>query len=114
MKIGNLNIKNTAALAPMAGVTDFAFRELCAKNLAAFTVSEMISSMALIYNDKKTIKLLENKKLSCPYGIQLFGDDPEVMAKATKIVLKYNPDFIDINMGCPAPKILAAVPAAPL
>ncbi len=105
MKIGNLNVKNTAALAPMAGVTDLAFRELCCENLAAFVVSEMISSRALIYGDKKTLKLLENKNLSCPYGIQLFGNEPEIMAKASKIVLKYKPDFIDINMGCPAPKI---------
>lgn len=108
MKIGNLNVKNSAALAPMAGVTDLAFRELCAKNMAAFVVSEMISSMALTHADKKTIKLLENKKLSCPYGIQLFGSDPEVMAKAAKIVLNFNPDFIDINMGCPAPKITSS------
>ncbi len=105
MKIGNINIKNGAALAPMAGVSDYSFRKLCSDFGAAFVVSEMISAKALTYGDKKTKKLLNIGKCSYPCAIQLFGCEAETMAKAAKIALESKPDFLDINMGCPAPKI---------
>lgn len=105
MKIGNLEIKRPAALAPMAGVADRAFREVCASYGTAFTVSEMVSSMGLTMGDKKSRELMFLSEEERPSAVQLFGCKPEVMGKAAVEALKYNPDFIDINMGCPAPKV---------
>lgn len=105
MKIGNVNINKKAVLAPMAGVTDRAFRELCIKFGAGYTISEMVSSKGISYLNKRSIELMEISKLERPCGIQLFGDNPEIMAAATKIALEKDPDIIDINMGCPAPKV---------
>ena len=91
----------------MAGVTDMAFRTVCRDLGADVTVSEMISSRALVYQDSKTASLLERGENETPFGIQLFGNDPEVMAKAAEIAIsRTNADFIDINMGCPTPKIV--------
>lgn len=92
-------------LAPMAGVCDRAFRELCKEFGASYTVSEMVSAKALTMNDKKTYELLTLSKSERPSAIQLFGDDAATMAAAAKIAAKFSPDSIDINMGCPAPKI---------
>ena len=105
MKIGNLNIDGFAALAPMAGVADRAFRELCVSYGAAYTVTEMVSSKALTMQDKKSRELLEISDTERPCAAQLFGDNPEIMAQAAVKALEFKPQFIDINMGCPAPKI---------
>lgn len=106
----NLNIcgvpqKSHAVLAPMAGVSDRAYRELCVRFGAAYCVSEMVSSKALSFNSKKSEELMEISDLERPCGIQIFGDDPKCMADAAKHALENKPDIIDINMGCPAPKI---------
>lgn len=105
MKIGNLEIKGYAVLAPMAGVADKAFREICTEFGASYVVSEMVSSKGLQYNDKKTGSLMTLSESERPAGIQLFGSEPEVMAEAAKKAMEYKPDVIDINMGCPAPKV---------
>lgn len=104
MKIRDLEFNHIAFLAPMAGIADLAFRELCVQYGAAYTVSEMVSSKGLTMGDKKSAQLLTlgNDR---PAGVQIFGDDPEIMAKAALKCLDFNPDIIDINMGCPAPKI---------
>lgn len=105
MKIGNLEIKGHAALAPMAGVADRAFRELCVSYGASFVVSEMVSSKGLTMQDKKSKELLYLSDEERPAGAQIFGDNPEIMAQAACKAMSFSPDFIDINMGCPAPKI---------
>lgn len=108
MKIGNVEINGYAALAPMAGVADRAFRELCADFGAAYVVGEMVSSKGIVYNSEKSLELLELTESERPAAVQLFGCEPDVMAEAAKIAEKYNPDVIDINMGCPAPKIVCS------
>ena len=105
MNIGGLSIAGRAVLAPMAGVTDRAFRELCVRFGAAFVISEMVSSKGLQYNDKKTGQLMLLSEEEHPAAIQLFGCEPEAMAQAARKALAYGPELIDINMGCPAPKI---------
>lgn len=105
MKIGNLEIKGYACLAPMAGVADRAFRELCMSYGAAYVISEMVSSKDLTMQDKKSKELLFLSDAERPAGAQIFGDDPEIMANAALKAMEFSPDFIDINMGCPAPKI---------
>ena len=105
MKIGNVEIKGFAALAPMAGVADRAFRELCVEFGASYAVGEMVSAKGITYNNDKSLELLEISDEERPCAIQLFGYEPDVMAKAAEISLAYKPDIIDINMGCPAPKI---------
>ena len=105
MKIGNLQVDNPLFLAPMAGVTDWAFRTVCASLGAGVTVTEMVSSRALIYGDKKTAKLLK-KNAGSLCGAQIFGKDPETMARGAQLALEISGcDFIDIHMGCPMPKI---------
>lgn len=105
MKIGNLEIKGYAALAPMAGVADRALRELCTEQGASFTVSELISAKAITLGDKKSEFMLSTDGDYRPAAIQLFGSDPEIMAAAAVKAEQNRPDFIDINMGCPAPKV---------
>lgn len=105
MKIGNVNIDGYAALAPMAGVADRAFRELCVDFGAAYVVGEMVSAKGITYNNDKSRELLELSKEERPAAVQLFGYEPDIMAQAAKIAMEYSPDIIDINMGCPAPKI---------
>ena len=105
MKIGTTEIKGKAVLAPMAGVTDRAFRELCMSFGAAYCTSEMVSAKGLIMSDRKTSALLEISAAERPMALQLFGYEPEVMAKAARIAAEHSPAAIDINMGCPAPKI---------
>ncbi len=105
MKINNIEFKNIAFLAPMAGIADKAFRNLCSRFGAAYTVTEMVSSKGLVMGDKKSAMLLslgEDEKIA---GAQIFGDDPETMAAAAVKCLQFNPKIIDINMGCPAPKV---------
>ena len=105
MHIGKIQVENPLFLAPMAGVTDWAFRTVCARLGAGVTVTEMVSSRALVYQDKKTARLLrKNEGSIC--GAQIFGNDPDTMAQGAKLALEISGcDFIDINMGCPMPKI---------
>ena len=105
MQIGNLPVDMPLALGPMAGVTDWAFRTVCARLGAGITVTEMVSSRALVYKDKKSAALLrKNEGSLC--GAQIFGNDPAIMAEAAVLALEISGcDFLDINMGCPMPKI---------
>ena len=105
MKLGRYEIENPLILGPMAGVTDWAFRTICAELGANITVTEMVSSRALVYQDQKSKKLLrKNEGSLC--GAQIFGNDPEIMAQAAVMALEISGcDFLDINMGCPMPKI---------
>ena len=105
MKLGKYEIENPLILGPMAGVTDWAFRTVCAELGANITVTEMVSSRALVYQDQKSRKLLrKNEGSLC--GAQIFGNDPEIMAHAAVLALEISGcDFLDINMGCPMPKI---------
>ncbi len=105
MKIKDIEFKNIAFLAPMAGVGDKAFRELCVRFGAAYTVTEMVSAKGLTMGDKKSAQLLTLGEAETCAGAQIFGDDPEIMAEAAKKCLQFKPQVIDINMGCPAPKV---------
>ena len=106
MDVKKLFQNGYCALAPMAGVTDGVFRAICMEHGAAYTVSEMVSAKALTLGDKKSLELMEIDNGERPAGIQLFGYDPDVLAESVKYALSFQPDFIDINMGCPAPKIV--------
>ena len=106
VKIGNRTIEGYAALAPMAGVTDRAFRRLCRDMGASFTVGEMVSAKGLTYGDRKSEELLALEPDVRPAAVQLFGDDPAILAEAARMALRFQPDWIDLNMGCPAPKIV--------
>lgn len=103
--IGSVTLPSPVLLAPMAGVSDRAYRELCVKIGAGYCVSEMVSSKALSFNSKKSEELMEISPDERPCGIQIFGDDPSCMAQAALRAMENDPDIIDINMGCPAPKI---------
>ena len=105
MKIGTISIPRTAALAPMAGVADRAFRELCRDYGSAVSVGEMVSAKGLCYGDRKSGELLVLGEAERPGAVQLFGDDPDILAEAARRALAWRPDWIDLNMGCPAPKI---------
>ena len=109
MRIGGINggveITGKAALAPRAGVADRAFRRICVEYGAAYVVGEMVSSKGLNFGDRKSAELLELGEEERPAAVQLFGDDPEQMARAARLAMAVRPDAIDINMGCPAPKI---------
>ena len=105
MNIKDLKIEGFAALAPMAGVADRAMREICMDFGAAFCVGELASAKGIAMKDKKSAELLYVGQKERPMASQLFGCDPEVMAAAAKTAMEYRPDFLDINMGCPAPKV---------
>ncbi len=105
MEIGKIKIEQPLVLGPMAGVTDWAFRTVCAEQGANITVSEMVSSRALVYKDKKSAALLRKNEGSV-FGAQIFGNDPQIMAEGAKLAVEISGcDFLDINMGCPMPKI---------
>ncbi len=106
VNIGNVSIKKTAVLAPMASVADRAYRLMCKKYGASYLVSEMVSAKGICYSDRKTAELCTVTDTERPMAVQLFGSEPDFMAEAVKIVLQYNPDIIDINMGCPVPKVV--------
>lgn len=107
MKIGRVQLHSPLALAPMAGVTDLAFRTICRRLGAGYTVTEMVSAKALCYQDKKSIPLMKLGAEEHPAAIQLFGSDPDCMERAAAIVLDHSPaDILDINMGCPVPKVV--------
>ena len=105
MKIGNFQISGYAALAPMAGVADRAMREICREYGAAYCVGELASAKGISLNDKKSASYLSVNEAERPYGSQLFGCEVESLVEAAKQAEAHGPDFIDINMGCPAPKV---------
>lgn len=105
MKIGKVEIEGKAALAPMAGVTDAAFRRLCSEMGAAYTVTEMVSAKAVEYRDQKTAALADLSTDRRPVFLQIFGCEPGTMALAAERLLPFAPDGFDVNMGCPVPKI---------
>ena len=108
VKIGNVEIEQTAALAPMASVADRAYRLMAKKFGACYVVGEMASAKGLCYSDRKTAELLECTPEERPMAVQLFGEDPVFMARAVEKVLPYRPDILDINMGCPVPKVVGS------
>lgn len=105
MNIGNVIINGYAALAPMAGVADRAFRELCKDFGASYVVSEMVSAKGVSFHSEKSIELMQVTAKERPAAVQLFGSEPQAIASAAKTAMRFSPDVIDINMGCPAPKI---------
>lgn len=106
MMISDVSINGFAALAPMAGVADLPFRVLCKEYGAAYTVGEMVSAKGVSMNDKKSQLLMKIDDLEHPAAVQIFGNEPDLMAQAAIYSLNFKPDIIDINMGCPAPKII--------
>lgn len=105
MKIGNVNIDSRIMLAPLAGITDIAFRQVCRNFGAGYAETEMVSAKALSFNDKKSYELMELGEDEHPCAIQIFGNEPDIMADAAVLAEKRGADIVDINMGCPAPKI---------
>ena len=105
MYIGNVMITGKCALAPMAGVADRAFRELCKSYGAAYTVGEMVSAKGVTLHDRKSQELMRISDSERPSAIQIFGGEPATMAEAARFALQFSPEIIDINMGCPAPKV---------
>ena len=107
VKIGNVEISGRLSLAPMAGVTDFAFRRVCREQGAALTTTEMVSAKALVYKDEKTKSLLYVPEDEHPCAVQIFGHEPEIMTQAAHLALEISgADIVDINMGCPVGKIV--------
>nr|WP_316615377.1 tRNA dihydrouridine synthase DusB [uncultured Ruminococcus sp.] len=114
MRIGNVKLRGYAALAPMAGVADRAFRELCMAFGAGYCVSEMVSAKGIAYHSRKSAELMEISDTERPCAVQIFGTEPDTMADAAKFATRYHPEVIDINMGCPAPKIAGSGSGAAL
>lgn len=106
IKIGNVSLNNRWVLAPMAGVTDLPFRLLCKEQGAGLLCMEMISAKAIYYNSKNTKELLEIRKEESPVSLQLFGRDPDIMSEMAKRIEERPFDLLDINMGCPVPKVV--------
>ena len=107
IQIGPVPLAHRAVFGPMAGFTDAPCRRLMAQHGAGFTVSEMVSSRALTYHDYKTLSLVKAEPNGAPYGVQIFGEVPSIMGEAAAALEEYDFDFLDINMGCPAPKIVS-------
>lgn len=106
MRIGNIETKNNIFLAPMAGITDLTFRKICRKSGAGLTYTEMVSAKGLFYNDKKTPELLALADGESPSAAQIFGSEPDIIGAICEKALSFGSDILDINMGCPAPKIV--------
>lgn len=106
MKFRDFEVKNEVFLAPMAGVTDLPFRLICKEHGCGLLYTEMINAKALCYNDENTKKMLNIADEELPVAVQIFGSEPEYMAKATEILNEYPNEVLDINMGCPAPKVI--------
>lgn len=106
IQIGNVELKNNLVLAPMAGVTDLAYRPLCMDMGAGMTVMEMVSAKAILYNNRKTLDMLRVDESEHPVSLQLFGSEPEILAEAAKKIADWPFDVLDINMGCPVPKVV--------
>ena len=106
IKIGNIELENNIILAPMAGITDLPFRKICKKyGKPGLVCNELVSSKAIVYQDTKTLKMIETNNEKRPISMQIFGSDAKTMGEATKVICNYA-DIIDINMGCPAPKVV--------
>ena len=106
MYIGDVKIKTPVILAPMAGVTDYPFRVLCKEMGAGVVYSEFVSADGIIRENSKTLDMIYFEEIERPIGIQIFGNDPNIMKQAAKYVVeKFKPDILDINYGCPVPKI---------
>ena len=105
IKLGKLEIESAFVLAPIAGYTDSPYRQIARKHGAGFTVTELVSAEGIVRNNKKTMDLLKFSEEERPFGIQIFGRKPDVMVEAARIVERLAPDFIDLNMGCPARKV---------
>ncbi|HBF4995635.1 TPA: tRNA dihydrouridine synthase DusB [Clostridioides difficile] len=106
MKIGNLELKNKVFLSPMAGVTDLPFRLICKEQGCGLLYTEMINGKALCYDDENTKKMLKIEEEEHPVAVQIFGSEPEFMGRAAEIMNDYSNEILDINMGCPAPKVV--------
>ena len=106
MRIGNVNLENNVILAPMAGVTDLPFRLLCKEQGAGLLCMEMVSAKAIYYNNKNTEALMEIDERERPVSLQLFGSDADIMSEMAKKIEEKPFDILDINMGCPVPKIV--------
>lgn len=106
MKIGNINIDNPVALGPMAGVTDLTFRLICKELGCGIVFTEMVSAKGIYYNDDKTKQLMRIEEKERPVALQIFGSDPDIMGEVAMRMNKHNHDILDINMGCPTPKIV--------
>lgn len=106
MKIGNVQLNNKVFLSPMAGVTDLPFRLICKEKGCGMLYTEMINAKALCYDDENTKKMLKIEDEEHPIAIQIFGSEPEFMGKAAAIMNEYPNEILDINMGCPAPKVI--------
>lgn len=106
IKIGNLELENKVFLSPMAGVTDLPFRLICKKQNCGMLYTEMINAKALCYDDENTKKMLKIEEAEHPVAVQIFGSDPEFMGRAAEIMNEYPNEILDINMGCPAPKVI--------
>lgn len=106
MRIGNVDIKTNVALGPMAGVTDLPFRLLCKEQGCGLLYTEMVSAKAVLYNNKNTEELLKTDKKESPIAVQLFGSEPQIMADIAKSLAERDFDIIDVNMGCPVPKVV--------
>ena len=106
MKIGNLELKNKVFLSPMAGVTDLPFRLICKEQGCGLLYTEMINGKALCYDDENTKKMLKIEEEEHPVAVQIFGSEPECMGRAAEIMNDYSNEILDINMGCPAPKVV--------
>lgn len=105
-KIGSVEIENPFVLAPMAGVTDLPFRKLCKEQGAGLICTEMVSAKAISFHNKNTESLMEIDPLEHPVSLQLFGSEPELMAEVAKSIEERPFDILDINMGCPVPKVV--------
>ena len=106
LQIGETKVDIPVALAPMAGVTDLPYRLICKEFGCGMMYTELISAKAILYNNKNTVQLLKTDPLEKPAAVQLFGADPEIMAEIAKRVEELDYDFIDVNMGCPVPKVV--------
>ena len=106
MKIGNIQLDNKVFLSPMAGVTDLPFRLICKEKGCGMLYTEMINAKALCYDDENTKRMLKIEDEEHPIAVQIFGSDPEFMGKAAAIMNEYPNEILDINMGCPAPKVV--------
>ena len=106
LRIGNTVLENNVILAPMAGVTDLPFRVLCREQGAGCVVTEMVSAKAVLYNNKNTRELLQIDPAERPVAVQLFGSEPDIMAEIAARLEEGPYDYIDVNMGCPVPKIV--------
>lgn len=103
--IGPLRLEHPVVMAPMAGVTDLPYRLLAREAGAALTYSELVSAKGLVYGNRRSLEMIDIHPAERPVGIQIFGGEPDMMARAAAIVAQHGPDLIDINMGCPVPKV---------